>query len=206
VPPSDEDQRPQPRPRRRPFAVIAIMPGSRTSLSHLVQGSHLPVRRSMLAGSAWPRTSASGAGCRSPTISRRPCSPPRRCRNGTPTATPTDTATAARPPRRSSTPAALTSRPPSNVSQELLSSKHKSSLAGIARTAASGQNRPRRARRGEPSGARNSPVAGLRGHRAESSICLSRACHHAPRARGLEHDPRDRCVAEALVRKSRTDS
>jgi hypothetical protein len=59
---------------------------------------------------------------------------------GTPTATPTDTATAARPPRRSSTPAAPTSRPPSNASQELLSSKHtSSSLAGTTRTAAFGQ-------------------------------------------------------------------
>ena len=62
-------------------------------------------------------------------------------RFGTPPATPTDTATAARPPWRSSTLAAPTWRSPSTVSHELLRSKHKSSsLAGTARTAASGQN------------------------------------------------------------------
>ena len=46
---------------------------------------------------------------------------------GTPPATPTDTATAARPPWRCSTLAAATWRSPSTVSHELLSSKHKSS-------------------------------------------------------------------------------
>jgi hypothetical protein len=64
--------------------------------------------------------------------------------SGTPPATPTDTAKATRPPRRCSTPAAPISRPPSTVSHELLSSKHKSSsLPGTARTAASGQDQPR---------------------------------------------------------------
>jgi hypothetical protein len=58
---------------------------------------------------------------------------------GRPPATPTDTATAARPSRRCSSLAASTWRSPSAVSHELLNSKHKSSsLAGIARTAASG--------------------------------------------------------------------
>ena len=46
---------------------------------------------------------------------------------GTPTATPTDTATAPPPPWRSSTLAAPTRRSLSTVSHELLSSKHKSS-------------------------------------------------------------------------------
>ena len=69
----------------------------------------------------------------------------RHCRSGTPTATPTDTATTARPPRRCSTVATPTTAP-STVSHELLNSKHKSSsLADIARTAAFGQTQPRRA-------------------------------------------------------------
>ena len=63
----------------------------------------------------------------------------RRFRVGTPTATPADTATAAPPPRRCSTLAALTSRTLSAASHELLSSKHESSsLADAARTAATG--------------------------------------------------------------------
>jgi|SRR5450755_439041 len=67
----------------------------------------------------------------------------RHCRSGTPTATPTDTATTARPPRRCSTVAAPTTAP-STVSHELLNSKHKSSsLADIARTAAFGHKEPR---------------------------------------------------------------
>jgi hypothetical protein len=54
----------------------------------------------------------------------------------------TDTATAARPPRRCGTLAVLTWRPPSTVSRELPSSKHKSSsLAGVDRTAAPGVKR-----------------------------------------------------------------
>jgi hypothetical protein len=52
---------------------------------------------------------------------------PRHCPFGRNPATPTDTATAARPPRRCSTLAAPTWRSPSTVSHELLSSKHKSS-------------------------------------------------------------------------------
>jgi hypothetical protein len=46
---------------------------------------------------------------------------------GTKPATPTDTATAARPPRRCSTPAAPTWPPRCTVSHERLNSKHKSS-------------------------------------------------------------------------------
>ena len=56
----------------------------------------------------------------------------RRFRLGTPTATLTDTAKAAPPPRACSSPAAPIRRPPSTVGQELLSSKHKS--GGLATT------------------------------------------------------------------------
>jgi len=70
----------------------------------------------------------------------------RDCWSGPPPATPTDTATATVRPGD----AALWRRrpwPPSTVSHECLSCKHESgSLAGIARTAASGQRQPSRAR------------------------------------------------------------
>ena len=55
------------------------------------------------------------------------------CRIGTPPATPTDTATAARPPRRCSALATPTSRRPPPLAMKMLSSNHKSSsLAEIA--------------------------------------------------------------------------
>jgi hypothetical protein len=60
-----------------------------------------------------------------------------------PPATPTDTATAARPPRRCTRPTTPTRPSPSTVSHELPSSKHKSSSrAGIRGTADFGHKRP----------------------------------------------------------------
>ena len=109
----------------------------------------------------------------------------------TPAATPTRTATAARPPRRCSTPAPLTRRLPPAVSHELLGSKHKSSsLAGIARSAAPGQRRSRRPR---PSGHRNRANRRKRGSRAlvrggalpmQRCRCLRLTCARAARRSG----------------------
>lgn len=69
-----------------------------------------------------------------------------------------------------STLAALTWRPPSTVSHELLNGKHKSSLAGIARTSASGQQRPR-AFRLRPRVVRAAAVAPIAESRAGARVC-----------------------------------
>ena len=91
------------------------------------------------------------------------------CRVGTPPATPTDTATAARPPRRCSTPAAPTWPPPCTVSHERLNSKHKSSsLTGTGRTGPPGQERPR-----WRSGGQRSDCATERRARRDRSACSS---------------------------------
>jgi hypothetical protein len=74
-------------PEFGPFCETASADSGSLTLSRQMTGSAArqppPVRRSMLAGSAWPRTSGSGGECRSPHDWRRPCSPPSRCRIGT---------------------------------------------------------------------------------------------------------------------------
>ena len=108
---------------------------------------------------------------------------------GTPPATPTDTATATGPPWRCSTLAAPTWRPPSTVSHELLNSKHKSSsLAGIARTAASGVKRQCTPRGRLPLGSRWTVAAPARRYLCRSAIVLAAvpvplSATHGPGAR-----------------------